>query len=862
MKVSAINPSVSARVLSSKRVNKSQSDKRCGFTTISFRGGNSGHVLHVIAEIPPYSKKGGVATVGNDYRTLPNISKDENGIDAFVIPYYNGAVTYDESGELVKSVDVLKVPHNLPDGHQLKGKEGKPIYTLQDLDKKSLDEILLGKEGKDFWVLEEVHAGTMQWGFEENAPIKLFRVPGTNDFMVYTEATASMKEPYQGGGYATSDKPFATSWKGDPYAKFNKAVVEQMEKVTNAVGGGYDPGTVVCSDSHAAYVSHYMAERNANGEGFFQEKKPTQVIHNGGDGYIGKTSPRNMLVNISDKKQLETIIESKEYLDALREGKEDEFLLEILAPVVGKGQKSVSAMNVPIYYAKKGYVPMITAVSEKYAEAVVQNKEIAPSLQAELEELEKEGRFKGIINPLNDPKLGPDKPLPFDGYKQDVEVTLKNGTKTTVKAFRIFDTDKLTDLAHVKEVKNENKLNLFDRLSGKYKGADKESLIIAGKNGAAIEVHGYIDPKYAEKIKAGEDVRLFTSWGRGDFQKAMDVVMDSFVKYVKLTGDENAVFVMGGPLQDGTPDKVNINNKIEEILKMPEMQGRFVYTEGWTPGLAFALAADMANLPSRTAPCELTDLEAIRKLCTPNVSNCQGLAQKNFDPNGPNAELANGYVTEHEHFMSEEVALAAGTGTTAAAALLALKTSLEKAEKEKFKIRTGTEITPEVLRLKVESNDKYQKALKGLRDEVMSTELAGNMERKKNETRETSQKILKNQVEMKTGWENNGNLSKTKKSSGELYRERHFRSKGEKISKTETLIEKIKKTISEKIKKVSETITNVTEGKIKSEGNTGKIITIALVAILTGIALGKTVFNRKNKNAPVQEEEKALSMVG
>lgn len=862
MKVSAIYPSVSARVSSSKKVNHAKTAQKTGFTTISFKGGNSGDVLHVIAEIPPYSKKGGVATVGNDYRSLPNISPTDNGVDAFVIPYYNGAIAYDESGELVKSVDVLKVPDKLPDGHQLKGKEGKPVYTLQDLDKKSLEEVLLGEEGKDFWILEEVDSSSMEWGFEENAPVKLFRVPGTNDFMVFTEATASMKEPYQGGGYATSDKPFTASWKGDPYAKFNKAVVEQMEKIAQSVGNGYDPGTVVCSDSQAAYVSHYMAERNAKGEEFFQEKKPTQVIHNGGDGYIGKTSPRNMLVNLAKKEELQGVIESKEYLDALREGKEDEFLLEVLAPVVGKGQKSVSAMDVPIYYAKNGYVPMITSVSEKYAEAVVKNKEIAPSLQAELEELEKLGRFEGIINPLNDPKLAPDQPLPFDGYKQDVEVTLKDGTTATVKAFRIFDTDKLTDLDHVREVKNENKLNLFDRLSGKYEGADKEALIIAGKAGANIEVHGHIDPKYADKIRAGEEVRLFTSWGRGDFQKAMDVVIDSFVKYVRLTGDENSVFVMGGPLEEGTPDKVNILNKIEETLKIPEMQGRFVYTEGWTPGLAFALAADMANLPSRTAPCELTDLEAIRKLCTPNVSNCQGLAQKNFDPEGENAELANGYVTEHEHFMSEEVALAAGAGTAAAATLLAVKTALENAEKAKFKKRTGKDITEAVLKTKVEGHKKYQVALKALRDEVMSTELAKNMERKKNETADTSKKILKNQVEMKTGWENNGNLSKTKKSSGELYREKHFRNKGKKIGEADTLFEKIKKSISEKIKKVSDAVTEVAEGESKSVGGSGRIIAIAVAAIIAGVALGYAIFNgSKNKEVSKPQEEKSLSTV-
>ena len=94
------------------------------YTTIAFKGGNEGDVLHVIAELEPSYKKGGVATVGKDYKTLNNISPTEHGRTVIFTPYYNGKIKYDkDSGELIESVDVHKVPKNLPAGHPLKGKE-------------------------------------------------------------------------------------------------------------------------------------------------------------------------------------------------------------------------------------------------------------------------------------------------------------------------------------------------------------------------------------------------------------------------------------------------------------------------------------------------------------------------------------------------------------------------------------------------------------------------------------------------------------------------------------------------------------------------------------------------------------------
>ena len=167
-----------------------------------------------------------------------------------------------------------------------------------------------GKNGSDYILLEEVVSKDMQWGLQEKAPVKLYHIPhelsdcpkGTDIFFVYTEGTASMTEPYEGGGYVTTKASYVKSWNGDPYAQFDKACVECMKDIDKKIPG-FDPGTVICSDSHAAYVSQYMAIKNVSGDEYFQGKKPTQVGHNLGDGYIGKTSPRNMIVNLGATKE-------------------------------------------------------------------------------------------------------------------------------------------------------------------------------------------------------------------------------------------------------------------------------------------------------------------------------------------------------------------------------------------------------------------------------------------------------------------------------------------------------------------------------------------------------------------------------
>ena len=817
MKINAISTDYSAlRARNAKNVkiadNQPQSvDIPKGTTMISFRGGNPDHVAHWVMEEPLLGAKGGgVGTVSNDYNSLNVVDSKTQGKTVKFMPYYNGKKIYDESGNLVTDVQVLKVPDNLPEGHPLKGKEGTPFFTMQDLDKKSIPDIL-SKEG-DYFLLDEVKTSTMNWGLEKESKIGLYKVrptenlkkkaPNVDFFLVFSDATASMKKPYADGSYSSSTKLLSNSWKGDAYAKASKACQQLMEASQNAVPG-FDPKHIICSDGQAAYLIQNAAIANANGESYWKDKFLSEIGHNLGDGYIQGTSAKSMIVNLgATPEQIEAITKDPKYLEALQTGQEEAFLKKTILKDFLKGSDSVNAMSIPIYYAKKDYVPMITTVSEGYYETLLKNPEITPATYKDWVELSKLDRFRGLTNPLNDPSLAYYEKLGLPGFKTDSKLKTADGKEVTIKAFDAFDKDK-TSLKDIRAAKKELKLNLFDRLSGAYEKAQawdaktgkwlKEgsglSLIAAGKADASVKVHGNIDKSYIEKLKKGEDIKLAVSWGRGDFQKAMDTVMDAFEKYADK--DPNTLLVMGGPLEESTPDYKVITEKIKKLNENPKIKGRFVYLEGFAPGTALASAADVAILPSRTAPCELTDLEAKKKLCTPIVTNAQGLAQKNFDPDIANeAKLADGFKTKHEFFTPLETCLEDGVAPAEAKQeFLATKEKISNELKTIYKLRTGKELTEELLDKQLKDNSKYQSAIKKLRDSIVADELVGCMDRALNTYRngEIAEKILHNQVNMDTSWEGNAWLSKTNKSSAELYREYHFRNNGKNLSKEDLI---------------------------------------------------------------------------
>lgn len=829
MKVDAVNASYQARLYHPAKVNNDTNSETIAQTVyprkmvaITFKGGNKGDILHVCGECKPFNQEGGVATVVDDYKKLNNISPTEKGRTVIVTPYYNGNVKYNDAWYR-EGVDVVRVPQGLPDGHILKGKEGQPLYIKADLGKNDLMEVL--KSNQDFFLLEEVSSKTMKWGMQEDAPIKLLKVvsdkngKSINDqiYFVFTEATAFDPKPYSAGQYSSAVKPIVNSWNGDPYAKFNKATVEFMEEISKHQNNGFDPGTVVCSDSQAAYVTHYMAQKNAAGEEFFRGKAPMQIGHNLGDGYIGITGTRNMLINLDlmSPEELKAMISSSEYAKAAAEGAESEskFLQEALNAEGFKAHNKFSAISVATHYGNVGYLKKLGGVSQGYVDETVINPEIAPYLFEDIKELKEKGIFVGLTNPLNSSEsafngFGP------DGYKKEIKIKLADGTEEVIKPMQLLDPAKkdTITLKEVREVKRQNKINFLERFLSKYDNACVlenggqwsrpgvgTSTIRAGMARDMSIVQNIDIPKYLDLLKKGkEDVKIVVSWGRGDFQKGFDETLMAFKKYVKKTGDKTTLLVMGGDLSVDKAEGKRIKDLAELMSKDESLKGRIMLIDGFAPGRAMAMMGDASSPASRFMPCELIDLESKAQLCTPIVPDGQGMHQKNFDPDiASEKAMADSFKTKHQYYSSRDELLKVADEET--------RTSFEKvynrAKNEisaRYKKQVGKDISKEKLeelllngngnKIIDQMSTEYRDALRKLRDEVMSDEIADAMKRCLIDHRndEVANTILRNQIKMQTGWENNQAIIRSDKPSAELYRE-IFRQDAKDINKEDVI---------------------------------------------------------------------------
>ena len=367
-------------------------------------------------------------------------------------------------------------------------------------------------------------------------------------------------------------------------------------------------------------------------------------------------------------------------------------------------------------------------------------------------------------------------------------------SKPNVGGFLIIVTVEIIARATI----TQNKINLFERFSKELeesqywnakdkawgKAGSGQMAILTGAPNREAKIYGEIDKKFVNMLNEGKDVKLIVSWGRGDFQKGMDTVIDSFQKYAAK--DPDAVLVFGGDMKN----EVSTVDKFKSLMNDPLLKGRMVMMDGFAPGKDFACAADVALLPSRFAPCELTDLEAKKYFCTPIVPNVQGMAQKDFDPLVPDEEkLMDAYKGKHEFFMTEEEALKAAN-KKAKDEFTAAKTKIVNEISKKYKKQIGEDIPKEYLDKCLEGDKKYIAALKNLRDSVISDEMAECLERAliKDRNSKIAEQILKNQVDADTTWFGNSWLSKLNKSSGELYWDWHFNSQnGKNISDKELI---------------------------------------------------------------------------
>ena len=824
MKINAIGTDYSA-VKTRRAENKIQNNIPKGMSMISFRSGNPRHIAHVVAEEPLFGfNGGGVGTVVNDYNFL---DKDADKIIK-IIPMYNQQVKYKvgvDDMPIPQEVEVRYIPNNLPPNHPFKGKENMAFITSEAIDNSTDMVEFLQKSSNKVFLLDEVKSSSMNWGFEDNVPIKLFKAQ-KNDNLVkamdskgmskelqnklefvfaYVDSTASMPKQYADGmSYSSAtgselEKRFASGWKGQDYAKFDKAIVELLPGLKDKYG--IDPGYILCSDGQSMLTMHYAAQKNAAGDAYWQDKFLGGVGHNMNRGYIQEMGARQAIVNLgATKEDLLKLINSKEYIDAVRNGEEEKFLDEVILKNFYKKNSGMNAFSVPIYYAERGYVPMLTTVSEGYHDSIITNELVSP-LYEDLKKLDTLGRFKGITNPLMDPKITPFEDSIFlPGFGNDTKLKLEDGSIVTVNKLQHFDKNK-TDLKSVREVKRQNKINLLERFNPKFINAeiiDKEGKVIGdpdqgrmqiltGLSNKTAKLYGGISDEYLQKLKNGKDVKLVVSWGRGDLQKGMDTVIDSFEKYIEQHPEDDAILLLGGPMDNEEAQAVVEKFKLAE--SKPKLQGRMLFSEGWAPGKDWAMCADAALLPSRFAPCELTDLEAKKALCTPIVPNVQGMAQKNFDPSIPEeAKLMDGYKGKHEYFMTEETALNAA-GEDAKKEFEKVKNSVKDKIAKDYKGKLNKDIPDKLLKAAIEGDDSYQKALRKLRDSVISDEMASCLERALITDRngKNAETILANQIKADTTWFGNAWLSKTGKSAGELYSEYHFKNKGKNISEKDLI---------------------------------------------------------------------------
>ncbi len=220
------------------------------------------------------------------------------------------------------------------------------------------------------------------------------------------------------------------------------------------------------------------------------------------------------------------------------------------------------------------------------------------------------------------------------------------------------------------ETKRENKLSLLQRL-GRYNigtdenpkylfATDVNPNYVAGFPNKNPKITGYIDEKFIKQLEEKiqnpnksdiKDVNVLVSWGRGDFQKAHENTINAFINYATKPGaGENSVLVLGGSCEGNKEAEAAVAKAMNRAKDMG-LEGRIVFVDGFAPNKPFGSAGDFMVLASRFAPCELTDVEALRYYATTIVDDTQGLRQKEFDGKHPRPHA---YKTTNEYFMPPE----------------------------------------------------------------------------------------------------------------------------------------------------------------------------------------------------------------
>ncbi len=771
---------------------------------LSFKGRNKEQAIFYGAEVAPYSKKGGVGVVMKDYGMLLD-AKNE----VVVSPYYGAK----------------------------KDKDTGKVVPLKDKDN---DFVL--KVGNDYKKLDLVAEDTMQWGKVNDNKIMLFRLRDEAEkvhYFVFDETVGEFEEPYKAPAtketftYATGSKSATKGWEGDAYAKNSKAFVELLPELIKDKEG-FNPATVVCSDSQTALTHEYLVQKSLTDKDY-DEIKSTHVGHNLGPGYCGETSMQNMFVNLgATPKQIEQV-EKDPMLKILGDKYFEPFVKETLDET-----GTASATQVALHYANKdrangqGFIKAFSVVAEDYAESIAKNPQTAHNIHETAKNLYKDGIFNGILNPLQDPSVDATKALPNKRFMEDCTDT----DGTVYPKFDIYPENATYE--QMREIKNANKQKLLERFSA------QDTTIITGNPARTAKINPeakgiydgpVIKPEIIDLVKQGkgDEVPVFVSWGRLDAQKGFDITIEAFEKFAKTPEGKNAVLIVGAG-SDSNPESVKVANKMKEILADPDLQGRIVHIDGWAPAYALASASDVAIFTSRFEPCGLTDIEAMKYYCTPLVTNTQGFKQKNFDPRNPDeAAKATSFKTQHEfHLLKDQVQLiidAYGTENPTPEALAKVKAEFpvfaskdadgkEVYDDSLFK-KFATEYNkfingrkedlinqfgkdeskfPEGWNDWDELSKNYEFKFTGfareLKDGILAAETAQALSAFASTPQETKELMFENLKKLDTSWNGNGNLHPASESSAEMYKKLHMYSdyskpvEADKIAKDDDFISK------------------------------------------------------------------------
>lgn len=744
---------------------------------VSFRGRNKEQAIFYGAEVAPYSKAGGVGVVMKDYGLLLD-PKNE----VVVSPYYGG-VRDEKTGKVM--------PRKQGDDYVLK--VGNKLMTLDLVAEKS-----------------------MQWGDKTDNKIMLFNLRDEEEkvhYFVFDETTGEFEKPYQAPkgetsyAYASGAKAKTNSWNGDPYAKNSRAFVELLPELVKSKEG-FDPATIVCSDSQTAYTHEYIVQKAVAKDKDYDEIKTTHVGHNLGPGYCGETSMQNMFVNLgATPEQIKKIEADPIYQQGLLG---DEYFAPFVRETLDE-TGTASATQIALHHASKdrangqGFVKAFSVVAEDYAEAIATNPQAAHNIHHTAKRLHADGIFNGILNPLEDPSIDATLPLPNPRYRE-------NCIDTDGREFPAFDVYPANaSYQQMREVKNGNKLKLLERFSA------KDVTIVTGDSARKANINpeakGIYDgptirPELIDLIKQGkgDEVPLFVSWGRLDTQKGFDIATDAFEKFAKTPEGKNAILVVGAGLVKGNNESERVEKKIAEMLKDPELQGRVVHIDGWAPAYALASAADAALFTSRFEPCGLTDIEAMKYYCTPIVTNTQGFKQKNFDPrNADEAEKATSFKTQHEFdLLKSQVQLIVdayvngneqakekvqkefpcfetedGYDDSLFKSFASDYSEFMQARKDKLKLEIGEgKKLPKGWddwdELSKDYSFKYAGFARDLKDGILKAETAQAISAFSKTDAETKTKMFENLKALRTDWKGNANLHPTNESSFEMYKKLHM----------------------------------------------------------------------------------------